>query len=246
MGRNFLKNMNLVGQKFGLGTVVRKTGHTRTIGKKNKRTFDEWELKCDCGQIYYTTTQHLIGERTKSCGCIRYVNLIGKRFGKAIVIAQAGHGTKGTNSKRSTVKWRLKCDCGIEFESISEYLNNGDTTSCGCKRKNFHNSGERSKDLNLNKYIRKLRDGAIVRGHFFDESVDAKALQGLMSIQGFKCSISGVSLDWKNCSLDRKDSSKGYTLENIQWVHRVINYMKNTLDQQEFIDWCKKVAESNS
>ena len=43
-------------------------------------------------------------------------------------------------------------------------------------------------------------------------------------------------------SLDRKDSSLGYTLDNIQWVHRTVNKIKLDLQQDEFVEWCKRVA----
>ena len=43
-------------------------------------------------------------------------------------------------------------------------------------------------------------------------------------------------------SLDRIDSSKGYVIGNVQWVHKDINIMKNKFDNQYFIDMCKKIA----
>ena len=46
-------------------------------------------------------------------------------------------------------------------------------------------------------------------------------------------------------SLDRIDSSKGYTTDNIQWVHKDINIMKNDYGNDYFIEICKKVAKNN-
>lgn len=45
-----------------------------------------------------------------------------------------------------------------------------------------------------------------------------------------------------NASIDRIDSNKGYTKENIQIVHININSMKMHLSQDIFIDMCIKVA----
>lgn len=60
------------------------------------------------------------------------------------------------------------------------------------------------------------------------------------------CAISGESLCFsvKNCtaSLDRIDNSKHYSVDNIQWVHKTINVMRMDLSVDEFIEWCKKVA----
>lgn len=46
-------------------------------------------------------------------------------------------------------------------------------------------------------------------------------------------------------SLDRIDSTKGYTLDNIQWVHKHINVMKMDLDQEYFIKLCKLVTKKS-
>jgi hypothetical protein len=46
-------------------------------------------------------------------------------------------------------------------------------------------------------------------------------------------------------SLDRIDSSKGYTIDNVQWVHKTVNLMKRELNQQDFIDICNKISYYN-
>lgn len=46
-------------------------------------------------------------------------------------------------------------------------------------------------------------------------------------------------------SLDRIDSTKGYIEGNVQWVHKSVNIMKSTLTQEQFINFCKLVAENN-
>jgi len=70
--------------------------------------------------------------------------------------------------------------------------------------------------------------------------------------QNKQCAQSGVDIVFKNignnqneqtASLDRIDSSKGYTIDNIQWVHKTINRMKTNLSVTEFHQWCKLVIE---
>ena len=46
-------------------------------------------------------------------------------------------------------------------------------------------------------------------------------------------------------SLDRIDSTKGYFIENVQWVHKYVNIMKWHTANQEFIEWCKLIAANN-
>lgn len=67
--------------------------------------------------------------------------------------------------------------------------------------------------------------------------------------QNRKCIFSGIELVFgKNnkdttASLDRIDSSKGYIEGNVQWVHKIVNKMKNVLPDEEFIEWCCIIAE---
>tara|TARA_Y100000310_G_C20445312_1_gene698109 strand:- start:235 stop:624 length:390 start_codon:yes stop_codon:yes gene_type:complete len=73
----------------------------------------------------------------------------------------------------------------------------------------------------------------------------------LFLAQGRKCALSGKTLQFhtlagsSDCtaSLDRIDSSKGYTINNIQWVHKVVQLMKWDAQQDEFIHFCKQIYE---
>ena len=54
-------------------------------------------------------------------------SLIGKRFGKLVVIEQA-------ESKANQRRWLCKCDCGGTYVAATWSLTHGHTTSCGCKK----------------------------------------------------------------------------------------------------------------
>lgn len=56
-----------------------------------------------------------------------YPSLIGKRFGKLIVVAQA-------ESKSGQRRWMCQCDCGGTNIVTTGNLNSGHTTNCGCKK----------------------------------------------------------------------------------------------------------------
>ena len=43
-------------------------------------------------------------------------------------------------------------------------------------------------------------------------------------------------------SIDRKNSNLGYTKENIQWVHKDVNYMKMSLNEKYFVKLCKLIS----
>jgi hypothetical protein len=61
------------------------------------------------------------------------------------------------------------------------------------------------------------------------------------------CALSGVPIDFKGtASLDRIDNSRGYVRENIQIVHKDVNYMKYTYSQDYFIKMCNLVASKHN
>ena len=71
----------------------------------------------------------------------------------------------------------------------------------------------------------------------------------LWDLQGGKCALSGAPLSSEGnspytASLDRKDSSKGYTADNVQWVCWIVNKMKMEWSQNEFLSWVHAIADN--
>ena len=60
-------------------------------------------------------------------------NLLGKRFGRLVAIRE----TQKRNKKGSVI-WECVCDCGNTVEVASEMLVWGNTTSCGCRKKEIN------------------------------------------------------------------------------------------------------------
>lgn len=92
-----------------------------------------------------------------------------------------------------------------------------------------------------------MRSNAAKRGIVFDVTKDDAYT--LFVQQGKRCALTGTPIDLPDtnsgkgtASLDRIDSTLGYTLGNIQWVHRDINMMKGSLTQDAFVEWCHQVA----
>jgi len=55
-----------------------------------------------------------------------FINLIGSKCGKLVVIKKLG------KDKCGNIIWECKCDCGNRINVISRNLNNNTTKSCGC------------------------------------------------------------------------------------------------------------------
>lgn len=99
------------------------------------------------------------------------------------------------------------------------------------------------------RYFFGLRYGAKKRGHFFDVTIEQ--LWDIFIKQESKCALSGLKIGFhkpgekytaQTASVDRIDSNLGYVIDNVRWVHKNINLMKNDLSDKEFIHFCKKVA----
>ncbi len=44
-------------------------------------------------------------------------------------------------------------------------------------------------------------------------------------------------------SLDRINSNFGYIEGNVQWIHKLLNNTKNKMHNEDFINWCIKIAD---
>ena len=132
--------LNMVGKKFGKLTVIKRAGtHISTCGQKKPL----WLCECDCGNQKMIISEDLKSGHTKSCGCLPtktrgsgLIDLIGKRYGKLIVIERAEdyeYVTKDGEIYRSP-RWLCKCDCGNNVIVQGGNLRNNATTSCGCDR----------------------------------------------------------------------------------------------------------------
>lgn len=91
------------------------------------------------------------------------------------------------------------------------------------------------------------KKGGISRGYQW--SLTIEDIWKLYEDQEGVCALSGVPIGWADkgltatASIDRIDSSEGYILENVQLVHKDINFMKQQFDQDYFISLCKAVAD---
>ncbi len=92
------------------------------------------KCKCDCGNITLVEYWNLKTGHTSSCGCIvknnEYKDIIGKRFGKLIVIKELDN-KMDKNGHRHFI---CKCDCGNEIEVLGHNLLANQTQSCGCRK----------------------------------------------------------------------------------------------------------------
>ena len=72
----------------------------------------------------------------------KLVDRTGQRFGKLVVIEQAGR------NELKKVLWKCRCDCGNEVNVVAGSLVTGNTESCGCVIPNFKHGGWKNASYN--------------------------------------------------------------------------------------------------
>jgi len=156
------------------------------------------------------------------------------------------------NKEMAAATW--KCNCGNEIVARVSDVVLGKKKSCNCykfRRRSAHPAwggyGEISGD-----YWSVVKRGAKSRN--LEISITIEDAWTQFQKQKGKCALSGEPLGFGTtkrlhditASLDRIDSSQGYTKSNIQWIHKDLNPMKMAMTQQDFVRWCKKVARHSS
>ena len=145
--------------------------------------------------------------------------------------------------------WLMRCECGRQKVLNASAVKAGLTVSCGCYKQKVLRRGVG--DISQ-AYWHKLEKGALRRGRLFQ--ITKREMLELFRRQGGRCALSGVQItlfpNWdqyrlQSASLDRIDSTIGYTAENVQWVHKRVNFIKRNYSEEELIYWCSKIAEQN-
>lgn len=170
-------------------------------------------------------------------------------------------------AQKSRQFWLFKCDCGNKkiLDPRDIRRTRGPIKSCGClkKKKREESKPKYFKDTsfeqisdNYMKYriYNGERGGRRERGITFN--LTKKDLWDLWVQQKGKCAYTNLDLLinfkstslYKECtaSLDRIDSTKSYEIGNVEWVHKKINTMKNTLTKKEFINFCNLINKNNN
>lgn len=137
-------------------------------------------------------------------------------------------------------------------KSISKY----EQRKCiDCKEREWEKA---NKNIDFEKFLQSVCSNTNRRNKdkFQKESkVTKEFLKELYQRQEGKCAISGIELTYirrtrkkilTNISLDRLDSSKPYSKDNVQLVCVGINLMKNNVDNEVFLKFFKEIIKASN
>ncbi len=232
---------------------------------KYEKSCEKVKIKCYCNNIFYASPRDIFRGNTSSCGCYNKEKIAerfrkdikGKKFGKLTAIKPI------KSNKYQQMVWLFKCDCGNEKEIPLSWVTRKDKgiKSCGCLR---HRPSIRWKgygDISgtyWGSLQRNSKKSTSKRSKNIKFNISIKDAWDLFLKQNKKCALTGVELKFnrqyannpngkeQTASLDRIDSNKDYTLNNIQWVHKIVNKMKMNLNEKDFINWCKLIIATNN
>lgn len=168
--------------------------------------------------------------------------MLGRKFGRLTVISH----------KSREEGYNCLCECGKTTIAKAYMLKIGRHKSCGClqsehgqKNPRYRGLGELSKS-----HWCAIRGKAKQRKILFNLTIEEGWM--LFLKQQKKCVYTGFPIQFGSsysgvettASLDRIDSTKGYYLENVQWVHKKINTMKWNFSHEEFVSLCLGVSKN--
>jgi len=185
----------------------------------------------------------------------KFVDLTGKTFGSWVVICRA------PNDCAKNTRFWCECSCGKLKEVGAPDLLDKKSTQCRkCSTQKFSkNKVKMCGDIPYSIWNAIQNKSKLKNKEFL---ISIEYAWNIFLSQNKKCALSGQDIGfhvirrytkkgWKEsrwihtASLDRIDSSKGYIEGNIQWIHKDINWMKNSFNQDYFIKICKLIAEYN-
>lgn len=248
------KGIDLTGLTFGPFYVI---GVSEAKELLERQRLDHlsgkyWKCKCNlCGRIKNYRSDVLRKRVPTSCGCLGHAIEIGDKVGHLTIEKRIEENTRNP-------RWECRCECGNIVIRTSTCFKRNWNVSCGCLHKkhlgNKHPSYKGYKNVPMSFFTRS-RVGAEKRNIIFDITIEQ--INDLYEKQNRKCVLSGMDITFGNksrdpekhiectASLDRINSSLGYSFNNIQLVHKEINFMKRDLEQKHFINICETIYRYN-
>lgn len=222
------------GDVFGSWTVLRFSHSTKAWHKY-------YLCKCSCGKTKLVLRSTLISGSSKSCGHSRHSRklVIGSVVGNWTILNAVPH-------KKYDPRYNCRCICGKEKIINTKVIYNGEPESCGCIRSQRKNDAF-YKIFNI--YILSAKK----RGLSFEISEEK-----FKELSQQNCNYCGsppasirksrnkFGLPFRYNGLDRVDSSKNYTIDNVVPCCKRCNYFKHKHSVDVFIQWVTRIYNNFS
>jgi hypothetical protein len=208
-----------------------------------KRVKNKVLCRCQCGTEKWINIFNIIRGDVKSCGCLKkdkmkieaskrflrktpanFTNFEGRKIGLITVIKRIENLKEETN-------YLVKCDCGTEFEVRFSNLRRGNYNTCKCGYPKH----------SLKQTLQSMIDRCDNAKHQDYKWYGGKGITVCDIWKKFPIKFIEWSLEngWaKGLSIDRIDSSLGYSPENCRWISMQENSKKAAEER-----WAQKISE---
>lgn len=191
--------------------------------------------------------------KTSKRGPYRKLDLTGRVFGRLTVLAEVG---KNHNKK---IMWLCRCECGVEKAVPGETLRAGSSNSCGCLRTEMRRGlGERIRKPDgvsgFNSLLNNYKHRSSKYGREWELSEDE--FRHITSQNCFYCDREPSQISVPSSILyeetriacryifngiDRVDTSRGYTVDNVVPCCKFCNTAKSNLSLSDFYTLIEKI-----
>jgi hypothetical protein len=165
-------------------------------------------------------------------------SIVGQRFGRLLVVRESRHGPS---------RLECVCDCGARKWFGRSNVRLGNTTSCGCLRR--EKVSTRGGSGWLGELYRQSLRNAESRG--LSHSLTRDDVERLVRMDCHYCGAPPANRrkvgplaekDRKWNGLDRVDNSRGYEPDNVVPCCPACNWAKCDFSAEEFVEWANRVA----
>lgn len=249
------KRKDLTGIKFGKLTVTSKADSIYG-GITVKRWWGAWNCECDCGKKLIVKTVHLNSEQVKSCGCLISKNGLSYKPGQKI--------NRLTTISYKDGKWFCECECGNTVDVETNKLTNGNTKSCGCLKSEIASANSFKLIAGRRQFTPQIASGrrvwknycyrdkncTITFNEFFILSKQNCFYCGIAPNTKYNLFIAASSTSSEKAKkeglfiyngMDRIDSSKYHTIDNVVPCCNDCNRAKNDRTTNDFLQWANNL-----
>lgn len=191
----------------------------------------------------------------------RFKDRTNDKHGRLTVVSHAGKDHRGKHL------WLCLCECGNEKVVVSDNLSSGKSNSCGCLKAEFLSRRGNQYGLysDREEALLKVQYSHLKRRDKKKGFIDTMGFDYFRLLSKSPCKYCGLEYSKEiedrlneskkqkrlsdhilKCNgIDRVDSSKGYTKDNSVACCKYCNTAKNTMTEDEFYNWIKRVYEYN-
>ena len=178
---------------------------------------------------------------------ITRTDIVGKRFGKLVVIED-----DGSRTNNGSILWKCLCDCGETTHATAAKLESGAKKSCGClakwrfktKLKTEESFRHAAKSVIIGRYKSKAKQRNL------SWNISRETFEKIIEQPCYYCGTTYSLIyenkehKYKHNGVDRINSNIGYEDDNVVPCCRWCNQAKSTMSQKDFYDWVQQISRN--